>query len=79
MVPWRAQPGDVICVFVGPTMPFAIRKKGSGNYILMGECYIYELVDGEALDMLPDRDDLELGQSVSKWAAQTAPYQLYPT
>ena len=59
LVPWRAEPGDIICVFMGSTVPFAIRRRANGNYTLIGECYIHGLMDGEALDVLLDRDDLE--------------------
>ena len=59
LIPLRARRGDVICVLLGATVPFVIRKKSNGNFLLIGECYIHGLMDGEALDLVLDRDDME--------------------
>lgn len=52
-MPLVAQEGDQICVFDGMGFPYVIRRKeGAGEkYMLVGECYISKLMDGEALDM----------------------------
>lgn len=54
-MPLVAEEGDHICVFDGLEFPYAIRQKEGpgGKYMLVGECYISKLMDGEALEM-PD-------------------------
>ena len=58
LLPGRAKYEDIICVFLGATVPFVIRRKASGNYLLVGECYVHGLMDGEALDLVLDREEL---------------------
>lgn len=43
--------GHVVCVLFGGKMPFCVRPQGD-NYLLVGECYVYGLMRGEAIDML---------------------------
>lgn len=43
------QPGDQICVLAGASVPFVIRRNEEGNFRLVGESYIYGLMDGEWL------------------------------
>lgn len=52
-MPLVAEEGDQICVFDGMEYPYAIRtKEGSGGkYMLVGECYISDLMNGEAMEM----------------------------
>lgn len=52
-MPLVAEEGDQICVFDGMEYPYAIRpKEGSGGkYMLVGECYISDLLNGEAMEM----------------------------
>ncbi|KAH6722940.1 heterokaryon incompatibility protein-domain-containing protein [Leptodontidium sp. MPI-SDFR-AT-0119] len=47
--PLRIEVGDRICVFLGFDTPFVIRPRDEGGYVLVGECYIYGLMNGEAL------------------------------
>jgi hypothetical protein len=47
--PLEIEKGDKICIFLGFNTPFIIRPYKAGGYILVGECYIYGLMDGEAL------------------------------
>ena len=61
VVPKRAAKGDGICVFLGGSVPFVIRKTDSGYYSLVGECYVHGLMDGKALDMVLDVDWMEEG------------------
>ncbi|KIW45228.1 uncharacterized protein PV06_03630 [Exophiala oligosperma] len=42
---------DIICVLFGGKMPFCLRPWNS-HYLLVGECYVHGLMDGEAMEML---------------------------
>ncbi|PNP51219.1 hypothetical protein THARTR1_08123 [Trichoderma harzianum] len=43
--------GDVVCVLFGGKLPFCLRPVGK-RYLLVGECYVHGLMEGEALDMM---------------------------
>lgn len=58
MVPERAEPGDAICVILGCAVPLVLKRRGHGRFELVGECYIHGLMDGEALDLVLDVDDI---------------------
>ena len=52
LYPRGANIGDQVCVFIGACVPFVIRKLGGGNeYQLVGECYVHDIMDGEAESM----------------------------
>lgn len=44
-----AEHGDVIAVFPGGRVPLVLRPTAD-KYTLVGECYVSELMDGEAMD-----------------------------
>ncbi|KAF2095976.1 hypothetical protein NA57DRAFT_59038 [Rhizodiscina lignyota] len=44
---------DMLCILYGATVAFIIRPKGAG-YLLMGECYVYDLMRGEAVEPLSE-------------------------
>ncbi|EPE32061.1 hypothetical protein GLAREA_12143 [Glarea lozoyensis ATCC 20868] len=50
---------DILCILYGASVPFIIRPKSDGTgYILIGECYVRDLMSGEAvknLSSLPSR------------------------
>ena len=49
--PWDTQSGDKICVIHGTPVPFIIRRcKEKQGYTLVGECYIDDIMHGEAID-----------------------------
>lgn len=48
MVPAWSEVGDVICIFAGDFTPFILRR-ASHDYILVRECYIHGLMEGQAL------------------------------
>lgn len=50
-LPPVAEEGDLICVFDGMELPYAIRPVSGGRYILVGECDIPGLMMGEALKL----------------------------
>lgn len=51
--PRAAEEGDLICVFDGMELPYAVRPKRDtgGVYALVGECLISGLLAGEAMDV----------------------------
>ncbi|KAK4039719.1 heterokaryon incompatibility protein-domain-containing protein [Parachaetomium inaequale] len=50
LAPWNAQPGDVVAVLYGGSTPFLFRPGSTpGVYSLVGECFVYGIMAGEAL------------------------------
>jgi hypothetical protein len=53
-------PGDTVCVLFGGKMPFCLRPHGDGDrFLLVGECYVYGLMDGEAMRMAARQEIVE--------------------
>jgi hypothetical protein len=56
LAPKEAEPGDIVCCLLGSGVPYILRKtgncsKGAQNcFRLIGESYIYGLMEGEALE-----------------------------
>ena len=48
-VPKTAEIGDQIAIFLGATVPILLRPRENG-YIVLGEAYVHELMDGQALE-----------------------------
>ena len=49
LYPRGANIGDQVCVFLGACVTFVIRKlRGRNEYQLVGECYVHDIMDGEA-------------------------------
>lgn len=44
--------GDVVCVLFGGKMPFVLRPWDDGKFLLVGECYVHGLMQGEAIELL---------------------------
>lgn len=56
LCPAGSRPRDVIAVLLGCNMPLALRANGSGEYEVVGQCYVSGFMDGEAiLGELPHR------------------------
>jgi hypothetical protein len=56
MGPKALAEGDLICVVLGCEVPLLLRKNGD-HYLLVGECFVWGLVDGEAIRMKRRGDD----------------------
>lgn len=58
--PAAMQPGDVVAVFLGGPTPYVLRPVGDGSrkYMLVGECYVYGVMNGEAFHHL--RKEVEI-------------------
>jgi hypothetical protein len=54
LAPPNAKPTDIVCIFLGAPVPIILRPHSGGNYNLVGECYVYGVMDGEALGHLND-------------------------
>jgi len=44
-----ARSGDIICVLDGATVPYVLRTQDDGSYKLVGECYLYGVMEGQVL------------------------------
>jgi hypothetical protein len=50
LAPWNARPGDIVAVLYGGSTPFLLRPGSTpGVYSLVGECFVYGIMGGEAL------------------------------
>ena len=51
--PTKTQEGDIVCILLGCSVPVVLRKVGTLDppaFQLIGEAFIYGMMDGEALD-----------------------------
>ncbi|KAK0710844.1 heterokaryon incompatibility protein-domain-containing protein [Lasiosphaeris hirsuta] len=46
--PASAQPGDQVCVLLGCSSPLALRPVGNGGFLVVGECFVPGISQGEA-------------------------------
>ncbi|CAN9214094.1 unnamed protein product [Alternaria alternata] len=58
--PSTARPGDCLVVLLGCYAPMILRPQENGAYIVIGQCYVQGLMDGEAL----------LGDLPTSWTVQ---------
>jgi hypothetical protein len=50
IIPWAAQKDDKVAIFCGDEVPYIIREtKNTGGYILIGDCFVDGIMDGEAV------------------------------
>jgi hypothetical protein len=47
LVPAHSRPGDIVCIIFGADVPFILRNVGEGEYQLIGEAYVFGIMDGE--------------------------------
>lgn len=47
--PLTMQATDMVCVLLGCSVPVVIRREGPNRLVLVGECYMHGIMDGEAL------------------------------
>ncbi|CZR57672.1 uncharacterized protein PAC_07561 [Phialocephala subalpina] len=52
--PLGSQPGDLIYIFPGASVPFILRRLANGNFTLLGEAYVYGIMYGEFFEQNPD-------------------------
>lgn len=59
LCPAQARRGDLVVIFFGCSVPVLLRRKGNFPdcyHEVIGECYIYGMMDGEAMDGVACRD-----------------------
>ena len=49
LAPPGAEAGDSICVFLGGDVPYILWEVNTGIWEFIGECYLHEMMDGQAL------------------------------
>jgi hypothetical protein len=49
--PWNSKEGDVVCVLLGCSYPVILRREDD-HYVLIGEAYIDDFMNGNAIDGL---------------------------
>ncbi|KAJ4376237.1 hypothetical protein N0V83_001520 [Neocucurbitaria cava] len=49
LAPPGAESGDVVCVLFGGDVPYVLRRMGMDNWLFVGECYLHDMMDGQAL------------------------------
>jgi hypothetical protein len=57
--PLALQEDDRICILLGCNIPMLIRKEGD-YYLLVGECFVWGLMDGEGLQDRKENDEFEV-------------------
>lgn len=57
--PERTQVGDVIVIILGATKPFGFRQVGNA-YIIIGECYVHGIMDGELININEGTEAVEI-------------------
>ena len=53
--PAQVQPGDKVYVIIGADVPFILRKTNDAGLKIIGEAYVHDIMDGEALDGTRER------------------------
>jgi hypothetical protein len=55
--PHYVKEGDIICVLYGGDTPYVLRPLPNGDdYFFLGECYVYGMMDGEAMPTDENRE-----------------------
>jgi hypothetical protein len=52
VAPLEAEPGDVVAILLGSTVPVLLRPGEQGMYSVLGEAYIHGIMYGEGLEQL---------------------------
>lgn len=60
-VPASTEPGDAVCILAGCTVPVVLRKTtwlNNDDWVLVGECYVEGLMEGEFMKAMMDSGTL---------------------
>ncbi len=47
--PIEVEVGDSIYIIMGSEVPIILRDQGNGTFMMVGECYLHGIMDGEIL------------------------------
>jgi hypothetical protein len=61
--PAHLRKGDVICILHGAHVPFILRKSEGESYQLVGEAFVYGIMDGEFVETTPEVKIFEIGST----------------
>lgn len=50
--PANASEGDIVCILFGAIAPFFLRPVADDTYLLLGDCYVHDIMYGEGIDKL---------------------------
>ena len=50
LVPAEAAKDDEVAVFDGVPVPYLLRRAQKSEFVIVGPCYVHDLMDGEALE-----------------------------
>lgn len=50
LIPAHSLPGDVVIIIFGAVQPFVVRRVGVDRWELIGEAYVYGIMDGEFME-----------------------------
>jgi hypothetical protein len=50
LVPGHSEKKDAICILFSSQVPFVLREHSGGKKILIGDAYVYGIMNGEALE-----------------------------
>lgn len=54
LAPCHVQNGDVICIFLGGSVPYIIREQSDGIYELIGDAHVQGIMYGEYMEETPE-------------------------
>lgn len=80
LIPDAALQGDLIAIFLGAGTPFVLGKSDARVHVVVGECYIHRIMNGEALqdkeadlmDIVLQYVDRNLKIGLIEWASRCA-------
>ena len=52
VAPCRAQPGDVVAILFGCSIPLVLRKETQDTWWVVGEGFVYGYMNGEVADLV---------------------------
>lgn len=58
--PEKMQSGDVVCVFLGAPVPMILRTSHDAKFLVVGDCYIQGIMNGEVFKSRYGTDDITL-------------------
>ena len=54
LVSHQAREGDILYALIGGPMLYVLRPRGGGKFVLVGECYVHGMMDGEVMQLVKE-------------------------